>query len=669
MDHMLHLCAQNGIDVVRTFTDPDSLESRGFQEGLADVDAILVNGEGTMHHDTRDALALSRAIVHAKRHGKKTALVNALWQDNRVANTCLRSLDFISARDSLSKQELCTGGALQAHVAPDLSLYRGAAGTPAGLPRGDTAAHSGIVVVDSVDENLALRLKHFASAHQLPFRVMQDWRVREDSDRHPLAREEFFSLADFAGTGLLISGRFHAVCFAVKYGCPFLAVPSNTRKLEGLLRDAGLPAADFVLPLNWEGQSETFWMSRTAVAWQRHAPQVGKFAMQASATIERTFAMMAETLGARPPRCSDGPTIGSAVEVALTASRRRKVRVCYFNNWAAGLEDAAAYVARAPALDLTRLVANPRDPKLLRWARLDCDWYMEIARCFLSMTHEAIEFLPAWTCGAAGIVEFASAPREPGEERWFLIMGRQPQHLGTNAGKVFGLLSKMGVRHFYYAFDEASRFMPCFPDIAPYLDVLIHDEFPLDEKNRLRMKPSCRTIHRSWVANMVPFAAPFNETPEEKIIFLGSPLGLTENRKRQIAALGAKFKDRFVPMYEHSPAANERVQLNRYKVALCPEGRWFTTPGMAKTHTDRPFWSGCLGMVVVSEDSKSGGRLQELHEQGLILRYDYADTKSLVAQCERALAMTNADRRRSYDHFNRFETVGTVVATTLAAMK
>jgi hypothetical protein len=87
---------------------------------------------------------------------------------------------------------------------------------------------------------------------------------------------------------------------------------------------------------------------------------------------------------------------------------------------------------------------------------------------------------------------------------------------------------------------------------------------------------------------------------------------------------------------------------------------------MAKTHTDRPFWSGCLGLVPVSENSKSGGRLQDLHEQKLILRYGHADLKALSEQCERALAMPNDERRRIYDHFNRHETVGTVVADAIA---
>lgn len=92
----------------------------------------------------------------------------------------------------------------------------------------------------------------------------------------------------------------------------------------------------------------------------------------------------------------------------------------------------------------------------------------------------------------------------------------------------------------------------------------------------------------------------------------------------------------------------------------------FATPGMARTHTDRPFWSGCLGLVPVSEDSREGGRLEELAREGLILRYAHGDLNGLTAACERALALTASERRRIYEHFNRHETVGTVVAEAIA---
>lgn len=348
---------------------------------------------------------------------------------------------------------------------------------------------------------------------------------------------------------------------------------------------------------------------------------------------------------------------------------RRRVRICYFNTWVGPLEDAAGYLARVSALDLRPFVADERSGDLLRKARLDCDWYAENARCFAAMRHQEIEFLPAWVTGRAGILDLAKAPRAPGEERWLITMAHQPQALAPLAGKSFALLAKLGVRHLFYAFDEASRFMPCFAEIAPHLDVLIHDEAPLHPEYAVRLKPGCVTQHRSWVANLLPEAAEFNPVPENKIYFLGSEMGLTGNRRKQIEFLRGKFKDRFLASYDHSTPVNGRAALNRYKVGLCPEGRKFATPAMSATHTDRPFWSGCLGMVPVSEDSATGGRLEALHHAGLIVRYANSDLKSLEQACERALALPDEARRKIYEHFNAHETVGTVAAAAIAVAK
>jgi hypothetical protein len=300
-------------------------------------------------------------------------------------------------------------------------------------------------------------------------------------------------------------------------------------------------------------------------------------------------------------------------------------------------------------------------------ARLDCDWYGENTRAFASLSHDHIEMLPAWVCGIAGVLDVARVPRLEGEERWLVTMGHQPQALGNSAGSVFGLLARRCVRHLFYAFDEASRYMPCFNEIAPFLDVLIHDEAPLAKPGEALLGASCGRIHRSWVANVVPFSVPFNEEPEKRILFLGSKLGITRHRERQISFLQDKFKDRFVAIHDHSVGVAERASLNRFKVGFCPEGRKFTTAAMGRTHTDRPFWSGCSGMVPVSEDSRQGGRLEELHSLGLVERYAHGDLASLESACERALGATAPDRRRIYEHFNRHETVGTVALDAILA--
>lgn len=347
--------------------------------------------------------------------------------------------------------------------------------------------------------------------------------------------------------------------------------------------------------------------------------------------------------------------------------RRRRVRICYFNAWATGLEEAAAYVARVPALDLRPLVSNPRDADLLAKARLDCDWYAENTRAFAAVEDERLELLPAWVCGRSGILDLARAPGAGTEERWLVAMGHQPQALGAAAGGTYRLLARCGVRHLFYSFDEASRALPCFNDIAPHLDVLIHDEQPLAPAGRRLLRANCRTLHRSWVANLRPYQVPFNERPEERILFLGSQLGLTAHRRRQIAFLQEAFGDRFVAIHDHSVSVADRAALSRFKVGFCPEGRKFGSPAMAGTHTDRPFWSGCSGIVPVTEDSSAGGRLEELARAGLVFRYPHGDLAALKGACERALGADAAVRRGIYEHFNRRETVGTVVGEAIGA--
>jgi hypothetical protein len=355
------------------------------------------------------------------------------------------------------------------------------------------------------------------------------------------------------------------------------------------------------------------------------------------------------------------------MSASAAGSLRRRIRLFHFNSWANRLEDIGVFAQSLPALDLKTKVANPRDENLLRMARLDCDWHSAISQVLAVTNHADMDFMPARVIGVQGLLDFAAATRPVDEEWWLIFEGHSPQKLAGILKKLLPLLARNGVRILYYAFDESSRNMKCFGELAPFLSVLIHDESPLDQHMASALLPACTRIHRSWVANLVPFATPYNENPEPKILFLGSKLGLTDHRKRQINHLQKKFGDRFTAIHDHSVGVQELTTLNRFKVGVCPEGRMFSTPATSATHTDRPFWSGCLGMVPVSEDSKAGGRLEPLATGGLIIRYAHGDLNALVAVCEQALALPDDKRKRIYDHFNRHETIGTVIADAIAA--
>jgi hypothetical protein len=352
----------------------------------------------------------------------------------------------------------------------------------------------------------------------------------------------------------------------------------------------------------------------------------------------------------------------------MIRAMKRPIRIIFYSpRWGCGLEDSAGHLELLPVRDLRSKVTDPDDPELMRMARLDCDWDGECLRAFAAMQHPELEFLPALIADTQGLLDFVKDGTFRGAVPWLIITDQNPALAEKVIGKLLELFRRSGGKVLYWSYDEASRNMECFAsEVAPHISILVHDETPLAEEALRALPRSCRTLHLSWVANVVPFAYPLRETVEEKIIFLGSKLGTTPHRKAQIDALKRHFKDRFTAITDHSIPVQDRGQFPSIKVHLCPEGRKFSTEGMRFTHTDRPFWSGCMGQVPVVEESRWGGRLESLHEKGVILRYKHGDVPSMIAACERALAADLETRRRIYDYFNREGTVGPIAARLIA---
>ncbi len=352
----------------------------------------------------------------------------------------------------------------------------------------------------------------------------------------------------------------------------------------------------------------------------------------------------------------------------MIEAMKRPVRIIYFSpRWGFGLEDARRNLEALPKRDLRSKVTDPDDAELMRMARLDCDWDGECLRAFGAMDHPDLEFAPALIADAQGLMEFIQQGVSRQAVPWLIITDQSPALVEQVIGKLLGLFRRIGGRILYWSYDEASRNMPGFASqVAPHLSILLHDESPLADEALTSLPRSCRTVHMSWVANVIPFAYPFCESVEERIVFLGSRMGATPHRLEQIRALKEHFANRFTAIIDHSVPVQDRGQFSAIKVHVCPEGRKFSTPGMRFTHTDRPFWSGCMGQVPVVEDSKWGGRLGALLNEGFIFQYAHDDVPSMIEACERALAIDTDARRRIYGYFNREGTVGPIVARLIA---
>ncbi|MFD0987160.1 polysaccharide pyruvyl transferase family protein [Methyloligella solikamskensis] len=223
-------------------------------------DLIVVNGEGTLHHDTKGAHAIAALGAKAQAAGPPAFLINTICQDLPPSlGEGLKGYTCVFARDRYSQQSFAEHG-MTAGYAPDLTLtYR----APDRERRGDT-----LFITDSsmgAETTALFRLSEtLPGARFLPLRSRPPegrglldrealrYRVRTTLARihpDPVYRARYLEIVedfdDFIGllqteAGFLLAGRFHAVCIALDLGLPFFAVPPNSWKVEALLEEVGL---------------------------------------------------------------------------------------------------------------------------------------------------------------------------------------------------------------------------------------------------------------------------------------------------------------------------------------------------------------------------------------------------------------------------------------------
>jgi len=242
---------------------------------------VIVNGEGTLHHSAQRAQTLVAVAPYCREKGIPVFLINSVWQDNSE-QMAHQATDFLVryVRESRSEKQFADQG-LSAKTVPDLTLgwsYKGPKPAPTrsgrvytdavGMPatdllyrlfredpgsryvtmtpprghRGDYSLEDSERLTPPLDETFPttarLRLR------QLFKRALLIRGKTKNAIRRVRGDLEMVSLDDFMlaleSSELVITGRFHGVCLCLLTGTPFLALTSNSHKVEGMLEDAGL---------------------------------------------------------------------------------------------------------------------------------------------------------------------------------------------------------------------------------------------------------------------------------------------------------------------------------------------------------------------------------------------------------------------------------------------
>ncbi len=262
MEAVESLLVANGCHVVGRV--PAHVDWQSHPQFLAiqnDVRLVVVNGEGTLHHDRPAGRRLLEVGAWARSQGIPAVLVNAGWEANGAEMLAkLEDFTLVAVRDSRSTKQLHEAG-IHCITVPDLSLY---------LPyQSKGGCRKGIGLTDSVDRGTTLRLDlirremqaRWVPIHSRQAGIRERWKfmrgaiARRDIHQPGMALAMLHArcsmssrwhrtvdafMDDLAGLELLVSGRFHACTLALVSGTPFVATPSNTTKIEAMVEDVGL---------------------------------------------------------------------------------------------------------------------------------------------------------------------------------------------------------------------------------------------------------------------------------------------------------------------------------------------------------------------------------------------------------------------------------------------
>jgi len=259
---------RRGIEIVATSRSGRSYrQSRSVEQQLPHADLLIVNGEGTIHHDAPLGHDLLTAGKSARALGIPACLINTTFDGNSPAVCAPLLADFalVAVRESRSRDALAQLG-ISAKLTGDLTFSADDViidSPDAGRDHSTGSQPMGFT--DSVLADVTCALRRMAESHPdgryLPMhfasrpsraasgspslartrraaaKVNLTVAKRSPAWRHFLCSRYRRRIAQL---GSLVTGRFHAACFALQLGVPFVTLPSNSHKVEGLLEDIGI---------------------------------------------------------------------------------------------------------------------------------------------------------------------------------------------------------------------------------------------------------------------------------------------------------------------------------------------------------------------------------------------------------------------------------------------
>lgn len=209
------------IDFYRRQFSLHDLNFHSSETDLRDFDVVIVNGEGTMHHNAEAASRLLDQLIEAKYYGCRTLLVNTVWQHNPDFIDKLSYVDYISVRDIKSKNDIQSKIDRPVDLCIDYSYF----------------VYKRIEDLPKVLMLTAGNRMNYPNTKPKRPKISD---IGEDS-RADVFSQTWIELVDtLTQSQLFVTGRHHELYAACVARCPCVILEGNSHKNSGLLETANV---------------------------------------------------------------------------------------------------------------------------------------------------------------------------------------------------------------------------------------------------------------------------------------------------------------------------------------------------------------------------------------------------------------------------------------------
>lgn len=180
-------------------------------------DLIILNGEGSIHHDSKKMIRYLEYMNAASKKNVITMVVNTVWFENSEATTkLLESIDYVSVREISSKNEILKYIDKDIDVTPDLSYF-------IEVPYSETKKYN----IVSGNKFLPKKQRDFF------------YNIGEDTNIDIFSENWEDIVNKLRNSNILVTGRHHEMYAACKARCKFIVLDGNSHKNSGFLKTFG----------------------------------------------------------------------------------------------------------------------------------------------------------------------------------------------------------------------------------------------------------------------------------------------------------------------------------------------------------------------------------------------------------------------------------------------